>query len=53
MNGKNKQLLWDLYASITRDDKKKPAAIMEIYAGIARNVIKTQRIPWIDMWVLQ
>ncbi len=33
--------------------QKKPAAIMEIYAGIARNVIKTQRIPWIDMRVLK
>ncbi len=53
MNEKNQQLLWDLYAGIARDVKKKLAAIMEIYAGITKNVIKTQWIPWIDMQVLQ
>jgi hypothetical protein len=42
MNEKNQQLLWDLYAGIARDVKKKLAAIMEIYAGITKNVIKTQ-----------
>ncbi len=34
---------------VLQEMPKKPTAIMEIYAGIARNVIKTQRIPWIDM----
>ncbi len=30
---KNQQLLWDLYAGIARDAKKKPAAIMETICG--------------------
>ncbi len=53
MNEKNQQLLWDLYAGITRDAKKNQRLSWKLYAGIAKNVIKTQRIPWIDMRVLQ
>jgi hypothetical protein len=33
--------------------KKNQQLLWKVYANIARNVIKTQRIPWIDMWVLQ
>ncbi len=40
------------YMQVLQEMPKKQAAIMEIYAGNARNVIKTQRIPWIDMRVL-
>ncbi len=54
MNENNQQLLWDLYASIARDAKKKNQRLLwKLYVGIARNVIKTQQIPWIDMRVLQ
>ncbi len=40
------------YMRVLQEMPKKPAVIMEIYVGIIRNVIKTQRIPWIDMRVL-
>ncbi len=53
MNEKNQQLLWDLYASIVRDAKKNPAAIIEIICGYCKECYKTQRQPWIDMRVLQ
>ncbi len=33
--------------------KKNQRLLWELYAGIVTNVIKTQRIPWIDMRVLQ
>ncbi len=33
--------------------QKNQRLLWKLYAGIARNVIKTQRIPWIDMRVLQ
>ncbi len=53
MNEKNQQLLWDLYADITRDVKKNPTAIMETICRYCKECYKTQRQPWIDMWVLQ
>jgi hypothetical protein len=33
--------------------KKTQRLLWKLYAGIARNVIKTQQQPWIDMRVLQ
>ncbi len=37
MNKKNEQLLWDLYAGITRDAKKTQRLLWKLYAGIAMN----------------
>jgi hypothetical protein len=37
MNEKNQQLLWDLYAGITRDAKKPQRLLWKLYVGIATN----------------
>jgi hypothetical protein len=41
------------YMRVLQEMPKKQWLLWKLYAGIARNVIKTQRIPWIDMRVLQ
>jgi hypothetical protein len=40
MNEKNQQLLWDLYAGIARDAKKKPTPIMETICGYCKECYK-------------
>ncbi len=48
MNEKNQQLLWDLYAGIARDAKKKPTPIMETICGYCKECYKnpTNTMDW-------
>jgi hypothetical protein len=49
---KNQQLLWDLYAGITRDAKKNQRLLWRLYAGIVTNE-ECQRLFVPYMQVLQ
>ncbi len=41
---KNQQLLWDLYAGITRDAKKNPTTIMETICGYCKECYKNPTV---------